>query len=369
MKHLFQKLLLGFAFLLILPGCYAEDFNSQGNSSTLPSTITPANPDILLFEDFSDPERGWWIGKDDNAEAYYSNGKYHVKVYQNDFGNCSFTGKNYTDAVISVDILHISGSSETKTGITFRDDQDSNGYVFFITNNGYFYADKYVDNNPSRIIRPSRSEQILIGNNTNEVTIAMHGGILEFFINDSFIGSVEDNSYANGDIGLCVFPSDVSDAEYAFDNLIIYKYNPLNPNTPKQPKNTPTPYYRPVTWMELADFISRDHTNWNQYDINNYVCLDFAIDLVENAKKENIKAWIVAVDFTNGEIGHAFVAFETSDKGIRYVEPQRDYTYSNLTIGNPLCDDWGQDQCMGIVKSIENLGDCDHDHYCTDFEP
>ena len=128
--------------------------------------------------------------------------------------------------------------------------------------------------------------------------------------------------------------------------------------------------YRPVTWMELVKFIEDDHTNWNEFDINNYVCLDFAIDLVENAGKKNIKAWIVAVDFDNQELGHAFAAFETTDHGIVYIEPQGDNTYIDITVGQPLCDAWGVYECIGIVSSIEFIQcDSDHSHYCRPFTP
>lgn len=132
---------------------------------------------------------------------------------------------------------------------------------------------------------------------------------------------------------------------------------------------TSTPTYRSIAWIDLADFLASDHTNWNKYDLNNYICLDFAVDLVENSRKQNIQAWIVGVDFTNGETGHAFVAFETSDRGIIYVEPQGDNTYSNVTVGNPLCDDWGKYECMGVIKSLKYYLQCDHKHYCTEYTP
>ena len=97
---------------------------------------------------------------------------------------------------------------------------------------------------------------------------------------------------------------------------VTYSYSTIQP--------TPTINYRPITWKELVNFLSDDHTNWNEYIPGKYVCLDFAVDLVANAEKRYIKAWIVGVEFKDGGPGHAFVAFETTDRGIVYIEPQAD---------------------------------------------
>ena len=131
---------------------------------------------------------------------------------------------------------------------------------------------------------------------------------------------------------------------------------------------TPTTYYRPITWMELVDFITDDHTNWNEYDITDYNCLDYAVDLVGNAHAQDLKAWIVLVDFVDEAEGHAFVAFETSDRGIVYVEPQGDNTYLVLEVGQMLCDAWGLYECFGTVESFE-YAQCDHEAYCRPYNP
>jgi hypothetical protein len=146
----------------------------------------------------------------------------------------------------------------------------------------------------------------------------------------------------------------------AVSTKLQYSYSTIQP--------TRTPSYRPVTWMELVSFLSDDHTNWNEYIPGKYVCLDFAIDLVENAEKRFIKAWIVGVDFSDNPDGHAFVAFETSDRGTIYVEPQGDNTYSVLEVGKPLCDDWGMYKCMGKVASFEYM-QCQHSQLCLPYKP
>ena len=132
--------------------------------------------------------------------------------------------------------------------------------------------------------------------------------------------------------------------------------------------STPTIAYRAVAWKELVRFIEDDHTNWNKYDPDYYVCLDFSTTLVENARKQNIKAWVVLVDYYNEEFGHAFVAFETTDLGIVFIEPQGDNRYLGVEKGKPLCDSWGLYKCMGTIKSIE-YDQCDHSRRCTKYTP
>ena len=144
-------------------------------------------------------------------------------------------------------------------------------------------------------------------------------------------------------------------------------YNSLS-TVPPVLTSSPTSSYRPITWKELVNSLEKDHTNWNKYIPGKYTCLDYSIDLVANAGKQNIKAWVVAVEFKSDEPGHAFVAFVTSDHGIVYVEPQADDTYPIVQVGRPLCDAWGVYQCMGTVSSIQYV-QCDHVQDCVHYNP
>ncbi len=51
----------------------------------------------------------------------------------------------------------------------------------------------------------------------------------------------------------------------------------------------------------LVQFLIDDHTNWREYDMETYNCMDYAIDLVANARNENLKAWMVGVYFYDQE--------------------------------------------------------------------
>ena len=129
---------------------------------------------------------------------------------------------------------------------------------------------------------------------------------------------------------------------------------------------TAEPTYEPVTWKEVVAFITEDHTNWQPYEPGDYVCLNFAIDLVNNAHAKGLPAWVVGVFFKNEEIGHAFVAFKTTDRGLVYIEPQTDIPYITPQVGQHLCDLWTGQNCFGVIEEIEFLR-CDADGRCVEI--
>ena len=132
----------------------------------------------------------------------------------------------------------------------------------------------------------------------------------------------------------------------------------------------PTHAYRPITWDELNEFLANDHTNWHAYDIDKYNCVNYAMDLVANAQAENYNAWIVAVSFRGADVGHAFVAFETSDKGTIWIEPQSDYAYAAVKVGQPLCLKIDPTRCQdwGIVEEVEQPVQCNAlTHHCWPY--
>jgi hypothetical protein len=95
-----------------------------------------------------------------------------------------------------------------------------------------------------------------------------------------------------------------------------------------------------TTYADVVLFLSTDETNSIEYSFD-YNCLNYSIDLVNNAKKESMNASIVIVFLEDGE-RHSFVSFETIDRGVVYVEPQNDGFFTSIKIGDKLCDTvWG----------------------------
>jgi len=90
---------------------------------------------------------------------------------------------------------------------------------------------------------------------------------------------------------------------------------------------------RNPTFDEAVEFMLRDPTSENQHVENVYVCLDFSRDTVQNAYKQGLRAAIVIISLENS-ISHALVAFEATDWGTVFFEPQTD-EIKTVEIGQP----------------------------------
>jgi len=76
------------------------------------------------------------------------------------------------------------------------------------------------------------------------------------------------------------------------------------------------------TFKELRDFILRDPTNRNEFVLNQYECRHFATEVNNNAEANGLRSAFVLLGYDRGQ--HAVVAFDTTDRGLVYIEPQTD---------------------------------------------
>jgi len=76
------------------------------------------------------------------------------------------------------------------------------------------------------------------------------------------------------------------------------------------------------TFQELRSFILRDPTSRNHFVLNQYECRHFATEVDNNAEADGLRCGFVLLCFDRGQ--HAVVAFDTTDRGLIYIEPQTD---------------------------------------------
>lgn len=81
---------------------------------------------------------------------------------------------------------------------------------------------------------------------------------------------------------------------------------------------------RDPTYREAMTFVEMDQTDKNEYKERVYTCINFAADFKMNAFKMGYKCGLVYIEFPSG--AHALVCFNTTDKGLIFIEPQTDST-------------------------------------------
>ncbi|WP_321416557.1 hypothetical protein [uncultured Methanomethylovorans sp.] len=74
------------------------------------------------------------------------------------------------------------------------------------------------------------------------------------------------------------------------------------------------------TWDELMTFLKKDDTDRQQYQDGVFDCTQFAERLYNNAEQAGIRAAFVTIFWCNNSTGHALNAFQTTDKGLTFVD-------------------------------------------------
>ncbi len=102
------------------------------------------------------------------------------------------------------------------------------------------------------------------------------------------------------------------------------------------------------SWNQLTSFLRRDDTDKHEYDYGSFVCADFAEMLHNNAEDAGWRCAYVSIelsgypDFYNlgisSNTGHALNAFETTDRGLVYIDSTNSLTGAGPTHGEALVE-------------------------------
>lgn len=75
-----------------------------------------------------------------------------------------------------------------------------------------------------------------------------------------------------------------------------------------------------ISWNKVKEFLRKDKTDERVYVPGLFVCEDYARELQKNAKLFGYDCAIVYIGLDGREEGHMCNAFDTSDKGIVYID-------------------------------------------------
>jgi hypothetical protein len=116
-------------------------------------------------------------------------------------------------------------------------------------------------------------------------------------------------------VGIIIALTSNGDSNYIYENGAILVGGDGEPIELINNLNATDP-----TYAELIAFIEEDTTDEHHYFTFSYVCSDFAEDVHNNAEAAGIRAAWVGIDLEGDDEGHALNAFETTDRGLVYID-------------------------------------------------
>ena len=183
---------------------------------------------------YSDPfdEAGTWtVGDDGTASGAVQNGVYELYVERSGDIFWVTGGRNFADATYEVAATPIEGTIDNGYGMLFRvNNEDNNFYIFKVSSDGYVYIGRCATSCAESAALVERdwfaSDAVNQGLNvTNILRVEASGADLAFFVNDTEVGRVTDETLTQGDIGLVAETLSPGGLTVQFDNFTVTPTN------------------------------------------------------------------------------------------------------------------------------------------------
>jgi len=201
------------------PTLVQTQFVCNGSGITNPSS----DPNILFQDDFSSSTSGWDQVRDAAGITDYDQGGYRILVLQSNFDYWANPSLCFGDVSVEVKATKIGGPDDNDFGILCRYQDVSNFYLLIASSDGYWGIAKVVDGD-QELIGMSSMEQtsaIDLGNPTQLLRADCVGSTLTLYINGQLVGSVQDTTFAFGDVGLIAGTFDIAGTDMLFDDFTV----------------------------------------------------------------------------------------------------------------------------------------------------
>jgi hypothetical protein len=222
MKKNFYFLLLVLSLTLATLACGLVSGSDEPVSPESESAPGPAD-DILFSDDFSNPNSGWDQVNSSEGVTDYANGVYRIFVNTDNTDVWANPSLNFTDTIIEVEATKVGGPDDNDFGIQCRYQDTGNFYFFIISSDGFYGIGITQDGTQSLLgadkLQPS--DDINLGNTTNNIRVDCVGNTLTLFVNGTQLISVQDDTFASGDVGLLAGTYDEIGTDIHFDNFVV----------------------------------------------------------------------------------------------------------------------------------------------------
>jgi hypothetical protein len=156
-------------------------------------------------------------------------GNLHIEVPEKYTIVYAIYGKDMPFADVQIDVdTETTGPDLNNIAMVCRA-SDEGWYHLSIASSGLWYIYRYEIKNGYTLLRNGGSTAIHMIQRNNHLTALCKGDTLALYVNDVKVGSVQDNAYVDGRVGVAVASMDSGGTGIRFKNLKVRLPDPANP--------------------------------------------------------------------------------------------------------------------------------------------
>lgn len=190
-----------------------------------PAAVKYAPGTVAYAEEFDTDDGGWDVYDDQDTWAAYVDGGYHLGVRVPEYvtwANPTWD-ESFANIEIEVDTRQVEGPIDNNLGVLVRYQADDESYYWFqISNDGFYSVTMLRGGDWETLLEWTTSDAIETGLGVvNRIKVVCYGDEFDFYVNDTYLASIVDDTFATGNIGLAAGTFDEPGVVIEFDNLTV----------------------------------------------------------------------------------------------------------------------------------------------------
>jgi hypothetical protein len=196
----------------------------QADADAFNETLAALKSQPPTFADhFRSDDGHWEMENSETSERSYQLSTYRLNVLEPQTIAWSLGDLTVADFYLEVDAFHSAGPLDNEFGLLFRYVDKDNFYLYGASSDGYYTLQKLEDGEWIDLTPWTKSDLVNTGELAgNTLGIWAEGERITILLNGEVLETVEDDSFASGQVGLVVGTFDEGDAEIAFDDLMLW---------------------------------------------------------------------------------------------------------------------------------------------------
>ncbi|MBN2678132.1 MAG: hypothetical protein JXR32_08715 [Anaerolineaceae bacterium] len=184
----------------------------------------PVNvPGTIYYDDFSNPNTGWYTQYTDDHSVLYDWGGLRFRINRSHFDMWSYPDGIYADAIIWVEAAKLEGTDDNTFGLLCRIQNDGDFYAFLISSDGYAGVARRRSGEYHVLSDDNMTYSELVASPTGlfRLRAVCEGSELDFFVNDLLVASAIDDGLISGKVGVLAGTYAQAGVDIFFDNFIV----------------------------------------------------------------------------------------------------------------------------------------------------